>query len=196
MSFVVLAGIISTLLAIYSAVPYISSVIRGRTQPHQLGWLVLTIMNGMVFFAQIFDGARASALVALAFLLYSLTVFVLSFSRGVRSATRTDKILFFFAVLAMIAWAITRDNAVAIWLTLFIDLAATIMIILKVKNHPGSEDATSWVYGTLAYVFSCLTLINIKPGILYVRPVYGLVCDAVIVVSIVIYNSKPAQTKH
>lgn len=152
-------------------------------------------MNGMVFFAQVFEGARASALVTLAFFVYSLTVFILSFSKGVRTSTRTDKILFFFAVLAMIAWAITRDNGVAIWLTLFIDVAATIMIILKVKNHPGSEGATSWVYGTLAYVFSCVTLINIEPGILYVRPIYGLICDALIVAAIVIYNSKRAKRK-
>lgn len=190
MNLIAIAGIISTILAIYSAVPYISAVLKGKTKPHQLGWLVFTIMNGMAFFAQILEGGKLSALVTLAFFAYSLTVFILSFSKGTKSTSKTDRVLFGFALAAMALWAITRNNDLAIWLTLLIDLIATTMIILKVRAHPVTEDSKSWIIGTIAYVFSCITLINIRPGILYVRPIYGLVCDAAIVLCIYYFNSR------
>ena len=63
----VIAGLIYTVLAVYSAIPYIISVLNGNTAPDRLGWLVFTIMNGMVFFTQIFEGGTSSTLRSLAF---------------------------------------------------------------------------------------------------------------------------------
>jgi hypothetical protein len=190
MSITVIAGGISTALAIYSAVPYIRSVLNGKTKPDRLGWLVFTIMNGMVFFAQVFSGGRSSTLVSLAFFVFSLTVFLLTFIKGTTSSTQTTKLLFAFALITMIIWALTRNNDIAIWLTVLIDLFATAIIILKTRRHPGTENVESWAIGTLAYVFSCITLYHVPLGILYVRPIYGLVLDAALVVSIYYYNSK------
>lgn len=190
MSIAVIAGTISTVLAIYSAVPYIRSVMNGKTKPDRLGWLVFTIMNGMVFFAQFFSGGRSSTLVSLAFFLFSATVFLLSFLKGTTSSTKTTKLLFVFAMITMIIWALTKNNDIAIWLTVLIDLFATAIIILKTRKHPGTENVESWVIGTLAYVFSCIALYQVPIGILYVRPIYGLVLDTALVVSIYYYNSK------
>lgn len=195
MNITVIAATISSILAIYSAFPYIRSVLNGKTKPHRLGWLIFSIMNGMVFFAQIFSGGRLSTLVSLIFFIFSLSVFGLSFSKGTNQTSASDWVLFSFAVLAMILWAVTRNNALAIWLTLFIDLIATAMIILKVRRHPSSENASSWIIQTIAYVFTCLTLYNVRIGILYVRPLYGLICDVALVASILYFNSNPKKSK-
>jgi len=95
--------------------------------------------------------------------------------------------------VAMIIWALTKNNALAIWLTLLIDLAATTMTILKVRKHPDSEDPTPWFYGALAYVFACITLFHVHYGVLWVRPIYGLVCDAAIVAFIYFFRSQRAH---
>lgn len=184
MSIVALAAIISTGLAVYSGVPYIRSVLNGKTKPHKLGWLVFTIMNGMVFFAQYLAGGRISTLISLTFFIYSLIIFILSLSKGTNNTSKADRFLFAFAVLAMICWALTKNNNLAIWLTVLIDLAASAMIILKARQHPYSEDPKPWIIATTAYVFACITLFNVNFGILYVRPIYGLLCDAAIVGSI------------
>lgn len=193
MSIIGIAAAISTLLALYCGYPYIKSVLNGKTHPHQLSWLVFTIMNGMVFFAQYLAGGRVSTLISLTFFVYSLITFVLSLSRGTRNTSRADKGLFLFAVLAMIAWVVTRSNVLAIWLTLLIDLAATSMIILKVRKQPDSEDPEAWFFGALAYVFACITLFSVHFGILWVRPIYGLVCDAGLVGFIYYYKSRKNQ---
>lgn len=83
-------------------------------------------------------------------------------------------------------WALTKSNVIAIWLTVVIDVFATAMILLKVRQEPGSESAEPWLLGTIAYVFSCITLIGTPASALYVRPIYGLITDAVIVGMIVL----------
>jgi hypothetical protein len=190
MSITIIAGGMSSALATYSSVPYIRSVLNGKTKPDRLGWLVFAIMNGMVFFAQVFSGGRSSTLVSLAFFVFSLSVFLLTFVKGTTKSTKTTKILFGFAVVTMIIWALTRNNDIAIWLTVLIDLFAAAIIILKTRSHPGPENVESWAIGTLAYIFSCLALYHVPLGILYVRPIYGLVLDAALVISIYYYNSK------
>ena len=190
MNFPALAGIASTIIALLSGLPYIRSILNHRTRPHRLGWLVFTIMNGMVFFAQYFSGGRITTLISLTFFVYSSIIFFLSLTRGTAEASKADKYLFFFAIVAMILWSITRNNDLAIWLTLLIDIAASAMIILKVKHDPTSEDPFPWALGTLAYAFSCISLYHISFGILYVRPIYGLFCDAALVGAIWYYSSK------
>ena len=184
-----IAAAVSTLLAIYSGIPYIRAVLNGKTEPHRLGWLVFTIMNGMVFFAQYFEGGRISTLISLTFFIYSLIVFGLSFAKGTSKTSTADWSLFTFAVLATVAWGLTKNNSLAIWLTLLIDLAATSMIILKVRKRPKSEAMEPWLIGTIAYAFSCITLHKVPFGILYVRPIYGLLCDGALVGFIMFYVS-------
>jgi hypothetical protein len=190
MSLTAVAAVLSTVLAIYSGIPYIRAVLNGKTKPHQLSWLVFTIMNSMVFLAQYLAGGRSSTLISLTFAIYSFIIFILSFSKGTRNTSRLDKLLFTFALVAMVIWVLTRSNEIAIVLTLLIDLAATTMIILKVRVHPNSEAPFSWLIGTIAYVFSCITLINVHPGILYVRPIYGLLCDGALTGFIYYFRAK------
>ena len=135
-------------------------------------------MNGIVFLSQFLSGARESVLITFTFFIGSLIIFILSLKYGVRDSSKWDKALFIFALCAIVLWFITRSNALAIWLTVIIDVAATTMIILKVKADAFSEDPKPWIIGSIAYVFTNITLLGTPFGILYVRPVYGLICDA------------------
>lgn len=190
-----IAAIISTILGIYASVPYILSILNGKTKPHQLSWLVFVIMNGIVFFSQYFIGGRGSVLITLTFFIGSAIIFLLSLKFGVRDSSKWDRLLFSFAIFTIIIWVLTKSNAVAIWLTVLIDLAATSMIILKVKATPQSEDPYPWVIGTIAYVFTLLTLVDKPLSILYVRPLYGLIGDAAIVGFIYFWRFRISQTK-
>lgn len=193
MNIVTISAFLSTILSIYCLFPYIAAILKNKTKPHQLSWLVFVIMNGIVLFSQYFEGARASILITAAFFIGSVIIFILSLKYGVRDSSQWDRVLFIFAILTIVIWYVTKSNATAIWLTLLIDIAATTMILLKVKADSHSEDPAPWAIATVAYVFSCLTLVGQPVSILYVRPVYGLICDAVLVGYI--YYQKSKNTK-
>lgn len=183
-------GIVAGVIGAYSSVPYITAILKGRTKPHQFSWLVFVIMNGIVLLSQFLEGARGSVVITLTFFLGSLIVYILSLKYGVRDSSRWDRALLLFALGAIAIWIMTRSNATAIWLTLLIDLAATAMILLKIRAQPKSEDPKPWILGTIAYIFTCLALVGVPFGILYVRPFYGLVCDAALVFAIYYFLRK------
>ncbi len=188
MSLVKLFGIISTIIALYCSIPYILAIVDGKTKPHQFSWLVFSILNAITFLSQYFEGARLSVLIALAFFLGSTTIFILSFKYGTRDTSRYDRLLLGFALITIVVWAISRSNALAIWLVILIDTAATTMNILKIKAQPNSEQPLPWILASIAYVFTFLTLIHTRFGILFARPTYGLLGDLAIVIAIYAYR--------
>lgn len=189
------SGALSVVLAFWAGIPYIRSILDGRTKPHQMTWLVFTIMNGVVFTSQYLKGARASVLISLVFFVFTIIDFLLSLRFGVRNTSRWDKLLLSLSLLTIVAWILTKNPSVAIWLTVVIDVFATTMMILKIKKHPGSEAPGPWVAGMLAYLFTVTSLANKPFGILYVRPVYGFLSDAAVILAVYFYISKPGSSK-
>lgn len=193
MNLINIAAFLSTVFGIFTVIPYLFSIIKGKTKPHQLTWLVFTIMNGILLFSQYFEGGRASILITLIFFIGSTLIFILSLKFGIRDSSKWDRTLFLFAILTIIVWVLTKNNTVAIWLTILIDLAATSMMILKIKVDPNSEDPFPWLIGTIAYVFACITLFGKPFGILYVRPFYGLFIEIFIAIFIFYCKSKSSK---
>lgn len=185
-----LAAAISTILAIYACIPYAQSIIKGKTKPHRLSWLVFCIMNGIVFTSQFLEGARASVIISGIFFIGSFVNFLLSLKYGVHDSSRWDKTLFALALATITIWFITRSNATAIWLTLLIDVLATSMIVLKIRVQPYSEAPIPWLIATVAFVFTCLTLAGKPLSVLYVRPIYGLLSDVLVVAAIYLFRKK------
>lgn len=193
--FVDVCSTLSVLLAIYCSVPYWQAILKGKTKPHQFTWIVFAIMNGIAGLSQFLAGARASVLLYMAFFLSNLVTIALSFKYGVRSTSRYDKLLFTFALLTIVAWVLTKNNAVAIWLTVLIDIFATTLNVLKIRALPDSEDPLAWNIATVAYVFSCLSLAQTHFGVLYVRPIYGLLSDLTIIAAIYYFRSLDRRRK-
>lgn len=190
------AGFLATAIAVYCTIPYVIAILKGKTKPHQLSWLVFVIMNGIVFFSQYFEGGRQSILIALTFFIGSSVILLLSFKYGTRTTSRWDKMLFGFALATVLLWFFTRSNVLAIWLTVLIDFAATTMMILKVRTQPHSEDPLPWMLAIIAYIFSSLSLMGNHNHILYVRPVFGgFVCDGALLLAILYYRKHNGQTE-
>jgi hypothetical protein len=181
-----ISGVLSVALAVYCSIPYILSIIKGKTKPHQFSWIIFTLMNGIVLLSQFLEGARLSVLISAAFLISDFIIVGLSFKYGVRDTSVYDRLLFSFCLFTIVIWILTKSNSAAIWLTVLIDIVATTMLMLKVKKLPESEALQPWILGALAYSFSCVTLLNKPFGILFVRPIYGLLSDLAIVATVYI----------
>jgi energy-converting hydrogenase Eha subunit E len=83
-AFVVVCGILSVLIGGYVGIPYIRSILNGKTKPHQFTWLIFMIVNGTVALSQFIAGGRLSVLVYVLYFVYALVYFVLSLRYGVR----------------------------------------------------------------------------------------------------------------
>jgi hypothetical protein len=183
------SAVLSVIFAVGAGIPYITSILSGKTKPHQMTWLVFSIMNGIVFLSQYLKGARASVLISLVFFVFTIIDFLLSLRYGVRNTSRWDSLLLGFSLLTIVIWALTKNPSVAIWLTVLIDIFATSMMILKIRVRPGSEAILPWAMGTTAYMFTITALVDKPFGVLYVRPVYGFLSDVAVIAAVLFYSS-------
>jgi len=177
----------ATALAIISGIPYTLSIARGQTKPHQFTFFIWTIMNFVVFTTQFLEGARASIAITGVFCFLTTINLVLSFKHGVRGTSRYDKLLLSLALATIAIWLLTRNNVLAIWLTILIDIPATTMLVLKLRKHPGSEPLRLWAISAVAGMFTCLSLADKAFGILYVRPIYTLLSTLAVVLAIIYF---------
>ncbi len=190
MSFSNIAAALSVILGIYAVIPYLISIVKGKTKPHQMSWIIFTIMNFSIFLSQYLAGGRKSVLVFFVAFIDNLAILLLSIKYGVRDTSKWDRILFMSALIMIAIWIVTKNNALTIWLTVLIDLAASIILILKIKVDPTSENIQAWAVVTFAYFFSLLTLLDKPINILYVRPVWGILSDGAYVFFILYYLRK------
>jgi hypothetical protein len=145
------SGVLSTAITVYCTVPYWRSILAGRTKPHQFTWIIFTVMNGIIATSQILAGASWSASISVTFTVGSAVNAALSFRYGMRDSSRHDRALFSAALLTIAVWILTKNNAVAIWLTVVIDVFATAMIVLKIRSDHTSEDPRPWVLASSAF---------------------------------------------
>lgn len=192
--FTSIMGVLSVTIAVLGMFPYWKSIIGGRTKPHQFSWIIFAIMNVIITVSQFLEGGRSSVLISLAFAIGCVVNVILSFRYGTRGTSRFDVLLFGLALTTIAAWTITESNAVAIWLTVVIDVLATAMIVLKIAAEPDSEDPFPWAIATIAFAFSCASLIGTSNEILYVRPVYGLLSDVVVIAAIFGFRAVVTKT--
>jgi hypothetical protein len=193
--FVIACAALSTICAVYVGVPYMRTIIRGETKPHQYTWFIFMIMDGIIVVSQYLAGGRLSVLAYFVYFIYSAIIFGLSLKYGVRNSSSYDRLLLGLALATIVLWALTRNNALAIWLTVLIDSYATTMLILKVRARPSSEPLYLWCIGSAALLFSSLTLLNKPVGILYVRPWYGFFSDVALVIAIIAYQPKRKKSQ-
>jgi hypothetical protein len=191
--FIHICGVLSAVLPLWAIVPYVRSILRGRTKPHQFSWLIFTIMSGITLASQLASGAGASALLFAVFFFDELVVLLLSFKYGVKGTSRFDRLLLTLSLFTILIWIVTRDTTLAVWLTAAIDIPATTMTVLKVRKDHGSEAAGPWIIASVACIFSILTLVKTPFGILYVRPIYALLSEAAIAVAALVYRAQKVQ---
>lgn len=191
--FIVICALISTIGGVYVGIPYVLSIISGKTKPHQFTWIIFTLVNGIIVVSQYLAGARLSDLIYLAFFIESLSYVILSFKYGVRNSSKYDILLFCLALLTIIIWIVTRNNFAAIGLSILIDTFATAMLILKIYRYPASEPLNLWGIGTMAVAFNCLGLLAHPIGVLYVRPFYSLLSDLAVVMAIYLFRPEKGK---
>jgi hypothetical protein len=184
---------LSAIGGVYVGVPYVLSILSGKTKPHQFTWIIFSLVNGIIVVSQYIAGARLSDLIYLAFFIESLSYVALSFKYGVRNTSKYDLALFSLALLTIILWITTRNNLIAIFLSIAIDTLATTMLILKVHRYPGSEPLWLWGIGTISVTFNCLSLLVHPLGVIYIRPLYSFISDLAVVAAIYAFRPKSGK---
>jgi hypothetical protein len=115
------AAIVLTFVAF---VPYIRSILAGRTKPHAFSWIVWGLGTFVVFLAQLADGGGSGAWPTGVSGIITACIAVLAYrSRSDTSITKVDWVFLGVALAALPCWLLTSNPLTAVVLLTGMDLA-------------------------------------------------------------------------
>jgi hypothetical protein len=185
-------GYISGILFMFSAVPYVRSLLRGNTKPQRITWLIWTVLVFIAFFSQLAKGATWSLLLTAGDAVAIVIVYIFSFKYGVGGFGKMDIISLFGAGLSLILWYFTSEPAVALFLIILIDIIGSNLTVQKAWRNPETENWVGWAMCGVGGLFGILSVGSFN-FILLAYPIY--ICLINSLMAVIVLGRKKVKVR-
>jgi len=161
---------------------YVFQVLKGKTKPNRVTWILWALAPLIAFAAEIHEGVGLQSVVTFMAGFSPLLIVIASFisARAVWKLTGFDIVCGALSLLGLILWLLTRHSDIAIAFSIAADGLAGLPTLVKSYKEPETE---SYLVFLLASVSSALTLLTIDHWTFanYGFPLYLLViCIALV----------------
>lgn len=153
-------GVLSVLVTIWCAIPYILGILRGTTKPHVFTWLLWSLTTGIAAAAQLYDGGGAGAWSMVASGTLCFVIFLMSLKSGEKHITRSDWVTLAVGLSAIPLWLVTKDPLWSVIIVCSIDALAYIPTFRKSWAKPQEEAVLMYVLALVWQAMSVFALEN------------------------------------
>ena len=160
MSLKFIFGLLSSVIAIVSFLPYIKDIFSKRTKPHIYSWLVWSILQTTGVIAAFVGGAQYGMLGLATGALFCIFIFFLSIRYGTKNITRFDTICLIGALLAIFLWILQKNPLFSVILITLIDFMGFIPTYRKGYIDPRSETASLYLLSAISNLCGLLAIGN------------------------------------
>lgn len=163
-------GILSGLIFFGASVPYIIEILKGRTKPQRMAWVIFITLSGISFFAQFAAGATNSLWMPAVMFLQAIIIFALTLKYGMGGFGKLDIASLAMAILIILIWYITKSPTIAIICGACVNTIGKALVAIKTYRHPNTEYLPTWVWSVVGSFFAVLSVgtldsILILPGL-------------------------------
>lgn len=174
----------------FGSLVYVRNTFLGRSKPNRMTFLIWAAGGFISAAAAYSAGAGWVALPAFASGIGPFLIFLASFHNpnAYWQLKPSDYVCGFFAIIALILWAVTKDPAVAVFFAILADGLASLPTLVKSWTHPETETGVPFVlalFNSILGVYASGGLVFAKTGFL----IYVVIINACIIVGI--YNKDP-----
>ena len=148
--------ILSSIFTIASAIPYLIDIVRGKTKPKVVTWLVWSSVTAISGAASFVDGQYPAAILLLFATLQALSIVIFGWTRGVKKLERLDIVCLVGALVGIVLWQLFDSPAIAVIATIIIDLVGGIPTFVHSWKKPREE---TWITFMLMAMGGICTLI-------------------------------------
>jgi hypothetical protein len=182
-------AIISGLLIIISAVPYLVDIVKGKTKPNIVSWSTWTLLTTIATAAAFSSHAPRAAFLTLGATVATLSVVILGLKYGIAKLSRFDLLCQAGAVIGLILWLIFNSPTLALAFALGIDLIGGLPTVYHAWHKPGEETWEAFFIGLIASVLTLVSLSTYKFADL-AFPVYFVLFDLLLVAIVISRRSQ------
>src|SRR3989338_7908963 len=177
-----IVGIIAGILALAGYIPYITSILRGKTRPNRATWFIWTIVGGLLAFSYIAEADIYSIWLPLGYFFGPLITAILSIRYGYSGWSKLDSICMAAAIISIIPWLLSKDAIFTLLINVLIDATGAIPTIVKTYHEPETEDFTAWLIFFIANTTQLFAISEWNIASIY--PIYLFILAGIMVLFI------------
>lgn len=182
-------GIASGILITVSSVPYIIDILKKKTKPERASWFIWLVLSSIAFFSQLAEGADWSLILTGADAFAIACIFLLSLQRGSGGFTKKDIFALAASAVGLCLWYFTQHAYYAIFITLLIDMTATVLTVIKTYEDYTSETMSMWLLDAIAGILSTISVGEMN-FILLIYPFCFFLFNLAVVIAILLGKRK------
>lgn len=149
-----LLGYLSIAVVVLTTIPYIAQMRCGKIKPHIFTWIIWTLTTGIAAAARTTEQAGPGAWGQWAGAVSCLGVVLLATRHGEKEITRSDKVAFAAALLAIPLWQLTQNALLAVIMVTAIDLAGYYPTFRKSWRRPHQEAIYNYLAANIIHILS------------------------------------------
>lgn len=169
-------AIISAILILVAAPPYIIDTLKGNTKPERVTWFIFSVLGIIAFVSQLLLGASWSLVFSGLDTLASILVFSLSLKYGVGGYSKLDITALSIATIGVFMAIFAKEPTISLIGVIIADFSGMALTIKKTYLDPSSETTITWLLVGTASLFGVLSVDNLTIGIL-LYPVYLMIAN-------------------
>ncbi len=132
---------------VFGYLPYIKDILRGKTKPNRVTWLMWAVAPLIGSVAAIVDGVGWAVLPVFLNGFVPLIIFIVTLVKrdSYWQLKKLDYICGLLSVLALVLWMITKQPGVAIFFAIIADVFAAVPTIIKSWHFPETETVDLYI---------------------------------------------------
>jgi hypothetical protein len=147
----IIAGFSTPTIGIYT-------MLKSDFRPQRMTRFLIMLIS-LIFFGTLYaQGDTNGIWIALAQVIGSTIIFILSIKRGIGGYGKFDLIIFLLAVLSLILWQTSHNPMLGLIMSIVTDLIAFTPTIIKMWQLPNTEEWRFYLSDLVASTFSLLSL--------------------------------------
>lgn len=159
-----LFGALALFLVFVDYIPYVGSILKGKTKPHIYSWIVWTTVGALAFFMQAGKGLNPGLWATAASAAFGLFITMHCFIKNKKQrATVSDKVCLTVALLTIPVWLLQNDPFIAMCLVSAISMFATWPTLRKSISKPMEEALFPWTISACWPVISLFAIEQFTP---------------------------------
>ena len=149
---------ISIIIGFITPIIGITSVIKGDFKPQRMTRFLIFIISLLFVGTLLAQGDRNGIFIAIAQLIGSFVIFILSIKKGMGGTDKFDFFILFMVILSLIIWRTTNNPTLGLIMSIITDFMSFLPALIKTWKHPETEEWKFYMSDTLASFFSLLSI--------------------------------------
>lgn len=183
--------VLSSFFTIAAALPYISDILKRKTKPRVVSWLIWALLTGISAAASLSDKQYAAFVLSLSASIECIAVVLLGLKYGDKDYSRLDIGCFAGAIIGLLLWYIFDSPSIAILAGIIIDLVGAVPTISHAWIDPFEETWMTFAMSAIGAVFAVLAATTVRVTSL-ANPIYIVIIN-MILTSVIITRQRKTR---